>query len=77
VLIAYNLLSLFRQAVLKQKIQPALSTIRFKCFALGSWIVKQGRKEVLKLSVALKRRAWLDGLFSRLVDLAAPFPLKT
>jgi hypothetical protein len=77
VLIAYNLLSLFRQIVLKQKIQPALSTIRFKCFALGSWIVKQGRKEVLKLSVTLKRRAWLDGLFSRLVDLTAPFPIKT
>lgn len=76
VLIAYNLLSLFRQAILQQKIQPTLTTIRFKCFALGSWIVKQGRQKVLKLSVVTQRRAWLDGLFSRLVGLSPPFPVK-
>ncbi|MBU1656820.1 MAG: transposase [Candidatus Omnitrophica bacterium] len=76
VLIAYNLLSLFRQVILKKPIQQHLSTIRFKCFALGSWITKRGRKEVLKLSVVPKRRIWLDGLFSNLVHLATPFPLK-
>lgn len=76
VLIAYNLLSLFRQVILKEPIQQHLSTIRFKCFALGSWITKKGRKEVLKLSVVPKRRIWLDGLFSNLVHLAAPFPLE-
>lgn len=76
VLIAYNLLSLFRQAILQQKIQPTLTTIRFKCFALGSWIVKRGRQKVLKLSVVTQRRAWLDGLFSRLVGLSPPFPVK-
>lgn len=75
VLVAYNLLSLFRQAVLQQKIQPTLATIRFKCFALGSWIIKDGRNKVLKLSVVAKRRDWLDGLFSRLTDLAPPFPV--
>lgn len=77
VLIAYNLLSLFRQVILKQPAQQHLSSIRFKCFALGSWITKKGRKEILKLSVVPKRRIWLDGLFSNLVHLAAPFPLKT
>ncbi len=76
ILIAYNLLSLFRQAILKQKIQPTLSTIRFKCFALGSWIIKRGRKKILKLSVAVKRRSWMDGLFSKLVGLNVPFPVK-
>ena len=77
VMIAYNLLSLFRQGILKEKIQPTLSTIRFKCFALGSWITKRSRKKILKLSVATKRRAWLDGLFSKLIDFSAPFPIKT
>ena len=77
VLIAYNLLSLFRQVILKEPIQQHLSTIRFKCFALGSWIVKKGRNKVLKLSVNVKRRAWFDGLFSRLVDLTDPFLVKT
>ena len=76
VLIAYNLLSLFRQAILKQDIQQHLSTIRFKCFALGSWIAESGRKKVLKLSVVPTRRAWLDGLFSKLVYLSEPFRLK-
>jgi hypothetical protein len=33
VMIAYNLISLFRQLVLKEKQQSALTTIRFKCFA--------------------------------------------
>jgi len=42
VLIAYNLLSLFRQAILKQTIQPMLSTIRFKCFARGKLDYKKG-----------------------------------
>jgi hypothetical protein len=73
VMIAYNLVSLFRQAVLNEKVQAKLSTIRFKCFALGSWIVKRGRKKILKLSVVPKRRAWLDGLFSRLSGLSPPF----
>jgi hypothetical protein len=77
VLIAYNLVSLFRQAILKQDTQQHLSTLRFKCFALGSWITKRGRKKVLKLSVVPRRRAWLDGLFSRLVYLSDPFPIKT
>ncbi len=77
VMIAYNMISLFRQAVLKQDTQQYLSTLRFQCFALGSWITKRGRKKVLKLSVAPKRRAWVDGLFSELVHLQAPFPLKS
>ncbi len=76
VLIAYNLMSLFRQGILKEKVQQTLSTLRFKCFALGSWIVKKGRNKVLKLSVNNKRRAWFDGLFSKLIDLNDPFLVK-
>jgi len=72
-MIAYNLMSLFRQVILKQKVQHTLSTLRFKCFAIGSWIVKKGRKKVLKLAVVDKRRQWLDGLFARAIDLSPPF----
>lgn len=77
VMIAYNLMSLFRQVILKEKAQQTLSTLRFKCFALGSWIVKNGRNKVLKLSVNAKRRPWFDGLFSKLIDLSDPFLVKT
>jgi len=73
VLIAYNLISLFRQGILNHKIQETLSTIRFKCFAIGSWISRKGGKNVLKLSVVPNRRDWLDGLFAKLADFGPPF----
>jgi hypothetical protein len=76
VMIAYNLVSLFRQTVLNDEIQAKLSTIRFKCFAIGSWITKGGRKKVLKLSVVPRRRPWLDGLFSRAQGLSPPMLAK-
>jgi len=62
-MIAYNLMSLFRQIVLKSKSQATLSTLRFKCFALGSWISKHAGKTLLNISATGEKRKWLDGLF--------------
>jgi len=75
VMLAYNLISLFRQVILTQRIQPRLQTIRFQCFALGSWIGKKYRKKVLKLSVPAQRRPWFEGLFSKITDFGPPFKL--
>ncbi|HLL42301.1 MAG TPA: IS1380 family transposase [Segetibacter sp.] len=69
VMIAYNLISLFRQVVLQTKTQATLSTLRVQCFALGSWVAKHAGKTVLKMSVAIKRRSWLDGLFGKIEQL--------
>lgn len=63
IMIAYNLMSLFRQVVLKSKSQATLSTLRFKCFALGSWISKHAGKTTLNVSAIGEKRKWLDGLF--------------
>ena len=63
ILIAYNLMSLFRQIVLKSKSQATLNTLRFKCFALGSWISKHAGKTMLNISAIGEKRKWLDGLF--------------
>ena len=63
IMIAYNLMSLFRQGVLKSKSQATLSTLRFKCFALGSWLSKHGGKTTLNISAMGEKRKWLDGLF--------------
>jgi len=63
IMIAYNLMSLFRQLVLKTKTQATLSTLRFKCFALGSWISKHAGKTTLNISAIGEKRKWLDGLF--------------
>lgn len=63
IMIAYNLMSLFRQVVLQSKSQATLSTLRFKCFALGSWISKHAGKTTLHISATGEKRKWLNGLF--------------
>ena len=72
-IVAYNLMSLFRQLVLKAANQPTLATLRVQCFALGAWISTHARKRVLKIALAPKKRPWLDGLFSHADSLAPPF----
>lgn len=63
VMISYNLMGLFKLVALQSKANQRVTTIRLKCFSIGSWIVKSGRNEVLKMSVAMKKRVWMDGLF--------------
>ena len=63
VMMGYDLVSLFRLTVLQTKAAQRLTTIRLQCFSIGSWAVKSGRKDILKMSVAMKNRAWMDGLF--------------
>lgn len=65
VCMGYNLMSLYRQLTYKNQAQPTLPTLRFNCFAVGSWIISQGRNRILKMSVPLKRRKWYDGLMDK------------
>lgn len=71
VMIAYNLMSLFRQLTHRNQPQPKLSTLRFNCFAVGSWIENND----LIMSVPLKRRQWYDGLFKAVNSNQLPFSL--
>nr|WP_301923214.1 hypothetical protein [Ferruginibacter sp.] len=71
VMVAYNLMSLFRQVTLQKQPSPTLVTLRFNCFAVGSWI--QG--DVLKRSVPLKRRQWYNSLFSFIENSNLPLNL--
>lgn len=73
IMVAYNLISLFRQLVLREKNQSTLSTIRFKCFALGSWISNHAHRRTLKIALTREKRAWLDGLFDIIRTVAPPF----
>lgn len=77
VMLAYNLMSVFRQALLKAPKAVRLSTMRFQCFALGSWIGRNGRKKVQRISLPRRRRAWFDGLFDRISELESPWPIPT
>jgi len=53
VMIAYNFMSLFRQAVVGEKVQQFMKTLRYKVFAVGAYIVKDGNSKILKLSMAM------------------------
>src|SRR4030042_3301341 len=74
-MVAHNLMSLFRLQVLNHKHHPVLSTIKFQCIAIGSYLVKSGRKTVLKLSAKDKRKQFLEGLFQKLDNLSPPFQM--
>ena len=71
VMVAYNLMSLFRLLTLQKQPYPRLSTLRFNCFAVGSWV----DDNVLKMSVPLKRRQWYESLFSFIENTKLPLSL--
>lgn len=73
-MVAYNLMSLFRQALLQAPKAAKLSTMRFQCFALGAWIGKLGRKKVIRISLDAQRRPWFEGLFAKIGAFRTPWP---
>ena len=72
-LLAYNLMSLFRQAVLRasalqsggKDVQHTLKTLRYKLFAKAGYTTTEGRKDILKLAIAMRQREWMEGLWDR------------
>jgi hypothetical protein len=74
VMLAYNLMSLFRQALLQAPTAVRMPTMRFQCFALGAWIGRQGRKKVLRISLEARRRPWFEGLFGKIAAFRCPWP---
>ena len=73
VMMGYNLMSLFRQAILQTKTQQQLKTLRYRVFGIGSYITKNGNDRILKLSLAIKRRSWFEGLWSSTNLFSWPF----
>ena len=61
----YNLMSLFRQSILGSKVQCKLSTLRYRLFAMGGYMIKEGNQRILKLSLTMKRREGLLGLWDK------------
>jgi hypothetical protein len=73
IMMAYNLMALFRQICLQSKKQSTLNTLRFKCFALGAWITQHSRITTLKISAIGEKRRWLDALFDIIPQKSPPF----
>lgn len=67
-MLAYNLMSLFRQAVLRSRVQHTLSTLHGLVLAIGgSWHKDAGQNRLL-LSVPRRRRAWFAGLWTNAAE---------
>lgn len=62
-MLAYNLMSVFRQAVMRSQVQHTLSTMHGLVLAIGgSW--DKGDKHHLLLSLPRRKRDWFSGLWS-------------
>ena len=63
-MLAYNLRSTFRQAVMRTKIQPTLSTLHQQVLAVGAFWNRDPNQNQLLFAVSRRRRAWFDGLWA-------------
>jgi hypothetical protein len=77
VILAYNLMALFRQVVLKSPCYQMLATLRVQCFAIGASLGRKGHKCILRLGLPPPRRAWFEGLFASASSVVLPFHPKT
>lgn len=75
IMLAYNIMVIFKQAVITSKHSHRLSTIKFQCIAIGSYVVKNGRSKVLKLSAEGKRRHFLSKIFDNVELLPSNFTI--
>ena len=73
VVVAYNIMSLFKQAVLKSDKLQQLKTRRYKIFAIGGYITKSGNHKLLNLSLAMKRRKWILEIWQESSNFSWPF----
>jgi hypothetical protein len=63
-MLAYNLMSVFRQAVMRAKIQPTLTTLHQQVLAVGAYWNRAPNQNQLLLAVSRRRRAWFEGLWA-------------
>jgi hypothetical protein len=64
VMIAYNLMSIFRMFVLQEKTQKRLSTLRWRTFAIVAYFQKINGNIVLMIALTKKRRRWFEDLWN-------------
>jgi hypothetical protein len=63
-MLAYNLMSLFRQAVMRSRVQHTLSTLHGLVLTVGGSWHKDASQNRFVLSVPRRKRAWFSGLWS-------------
>jgi hypothetical protein len=73
IMIAYNLMSLFRYFALNEHNTATLNTLKSYCFALGAWTVNHSNKTTLKISLPVKKRPWMESIFNKIQRTEPPF----
>ncbi|MDA0194783.1 MAG: IS1380 family transposase [Bacteroidetes bacterium] len=73
IIIAYNIMSLFKQSVMRAEKLYQLKTLGYKIFAIGGYITKSGNQRLLHLSLNMKRRKWIDGIWNQTQRFSWPF----
>jgi hypothetical protein len=73
IMVAYNLMSLFKQVIVQTKVRPTLKTLRYTCLGIGSYLVQNGNDRILKMSVHMKRRNWITKLWDNADHIKSPF----
>ena len=63
-MLAYNLMSAFRQAVMRAKIQPTLATLHQRVLAVGAFWNRAPNRNQLLLAVSRRWRARFEGLWA-------------
>lgn len=69
IMVAYDLISLFRHFALNERNNATHNTLKSYCFALGAWTATHANKKVLKIALPVKRRPWMDGIFAKIENL--------
>jgi hypothetical protein len=74
--LAYNIISLFRQVSSEKTQHKRLQTLRLNCYAVGAWMTKKGNSKVLKIAGLIKKRKWMDGIFSKVDECSFPLSFR-
>lgn len=73
-MLAYNLMSVFRHAVMRQKVHHTLATLHHQVLAVGAYWEADSKKDnptsksTLRLAVTRKRRPWFEGLWANAAE---------
>ncbi len=73
IMVAFNIMTIFKQAIMSSPKNHRLSTIKFQCIAIGSYLIRNSRKIKMKLSAEGKRRHFLEHLFKNLEVIRPPY----
>ena len=63
-MVAFNIMNLFKNQVIDEKIKNRLSTLRYKMLAIPSYLETVNDVIVLKMALQMQRRAWIEKLWA-------------